>query len=372
MKVAIPTADYPPIEGGIGTVALETSRALAAQGHDVTVIAPHFPGMAQFDSAEPVRVVRYRGYGLGWFRFFPLMAASLPHMRRADLVLGINVAYGGVIAYLLGRPYVTFAYAYEFLKFRRNRALSWLLRRVYARSCVVVAISTFTKEKLIEFGVREEGVEVVFPGASLVQGADASIVEEVVHRYVLDSPHVILAIGRFIPRKGQLTLVESFPRVLEKYPDAILVLAGRGPTLEDVARRAERLGIRSRVRLPGRVSNEEIMALYEVCELFALPTGRDERGQIEGFGLVFSEAHAFGKPVVAGRSGGVVDAVVDGETGLIVPPDDPAALAEAILSLMDRPEEARRMGERGRRRIEEELNWTHFTERMLAAVEKRA
>ena len=152
MNVLIPTADYPPIEGGISSVTLHLSRELAASGHGVTVVAPHFPDMETFDAAEPVTVVRFRGYGLGWCRFFPMLAAAWPRLRGVDLVLGMNVAYGGVLG-LLGRrlkrvPYATFAYAYEFLKFSRTRLFARLLRKVYASAQVVVSISQFTRDQL--------------------------------------------------------------------------------------------------------------------------------------------------------------------------------------------------------------------------------
>lgn len=372
MNIVIPTADYPPIEGGIGTVTLHVSRELAALGHSVTVVAPYFAEMAAFDAAEPVRVVRYRGYSLGWLRFFPLLLAVIPLIGKADLVLGMNIAYGGVIGWLFRKPYATFAYAYEFLKFRRNPVLAALLLRVYRGSRKVIAISAFTRDKLVEFGLSESHIEVILPGAVQNHLPKPETIEAVKQRCVLDSGRVVLAVGRFIPRKGHLTLVEAFAQVLARCPDALLVLVGRGPTLPDVTRRAIALGIRDRVRVPGRLSDEEVASLYAACEVFALPTCQDAGGQVEGFGLVFAEAHAHGKPVVAGRSGGVVDAVLDQETGFLVDPGDPDALASAILALLDDPALARDMGRKGRDRVERELNWTRFTQRLLAVTGGRA
>lgn len=373
MNILIPTADYPPIEGGIGTVSLQLSRELAALGHTVTVVAPHFPGMETFDAAEPARIVRYRGYRLGWFRFFPMLFKSVRFLPSTDLVLGINIAYGGVIGRLgrafFGKPYVAFAYAYEFLKFRWNPPARWLLRHVYRRARRVVAISAFTRDRLIEFGVEAAAIDVIPPGAPEPAPVDDTALQALKERYVLNGHRIVLGVGRFIPRKGHATLVEALPKILERHPDTVLVLVGRGPSLARTTQVAGKLGIRDRIRLPGRIDDSELAALYTLCDCFALPTGADERGQVEGFGLVFSEAHAYGKPVVAGRSGGVVDAVLDGETGILVAPDDPDALAEAILSLLDDPDRARAMGEAGRKRVEEELNWTRFTQRMLEAVE---
>jgi len=376
VNILILTADYPPIEGGIGTVSLQLSRELASLGHSVTVIAPGFPGMEDFDAAEPARIVRYRGYGLGWFRFFPMLLKSLRYLPRTDLVLGINIAYGGVIGRigraLFGKPYVTFAYAYEFLKFRWNPPARWLLRHVYRRAQRTVAISAFTRDRLIEFGVKDSAIDLILPGAPEASPVDDNALQALKERYVLNGHRIVLGVGRFVARKGHTTLVEALPKILESHPDTVLVLVGQGPRMSATTQVAGGLGVRNNLRLPGRIDDDELAALYTLCDCFALPTGADKRGQVEGFGLVFSEAHAYGKPVVAGRSGGVVDAVLDGETGLLVAPEDPDALADAILSILDNPDRARAMGEAGKRRVEQELNWTRFTQRLLDAVEASA
>ncbi|MCH7960033.1 MAG: glycosyltransferase family 4 protein [Candidatus Hydrogenedentes bacterium] len=371
MNILVLTVDYPPIEGGIGTVALQLSRELAAMGHRVTVIAPYFPEMESFDRNEPVEVLRFRGYGFGWLRFFPLLIASRKHVRQSDVVFAINISYGGIIAWLTRRPYVTFGYAYEFLKFRKNPVLSRLLRRVYLRSRLVVAISSFTCQKLQEFGIPSSHIETILPGAPPARELSKDERAAIETKYELDTKHVILSVGRFVRRKGHDILVKALPYVLEEFPDAVMVLVGRGPRMELTAQLAEELGVADHVRMTGRIPQAELDALYRICELFALPTGEDEAGQVEGFGLVFSEAHAYGKPVVAGRSGGVTDAVQDGETGILVEVVEPKVLADAILSLLRDPEYAKRLGMNGRRRVEEELNWTRFTQKVLQAIEAR-
>lgn len=379
MRILIPTVDYPPIEGGIGTVALQVSRELAALGHKVTVVAPalrrsnpQYRAMGDFDAKEPVEVVRFGGYEWGWFRFIPLLYKTWPYLRETDLILGINVAYGGIIGRLAharsGRAYVAIAYAYEFLKFRRNPLVSMVLRSVYRHSNTTVAISRFTRRNLEEFGVPPERITTILPGAPPVRTASEETVRAVRERLGVGEAQLILSVGRFIPRKGQMTLVRALPRVLDRLPKTHLVMVGRGPCLADCKSKARDLGIESQVHCLGYVDEEMLAALYQGCDVFALPAGQDDRGQVEGFGLVFSEAHAYGKPVVAGRSGGVTDAVLHEKTGLLVTPEQPEALAAAILSLLEDPARARRMGEAGRRRVEEELNWAEFTRRLIEAA----
>ena len=128
--------------------------------------------------------------------------------------------------------------------------------------------------------------------------------------------------------------------------------------------------MRDAVVLAGHLSDEEVAVMYTLCDVFTLPTGQDKRGQVEGFGLVFTEAHAYGKPVVAGRSGGVIDAVLHGETGFVVEPGNEQELSRAILRLLDDRDLAAKFGAAGKARVESELNWITFTRRIMDTLEK--
>lgn len=370
MRILIPTVDYPPIEGGISTVAVQVSRALARLGHEVIVVAPAFPDMERFDEDEPVRVIRFSGYDTGWFRLLPLLKASWPLARDVDYILAINVAYGGILGRLAyryyGTRYINFAYAYEFLKFAANPIARLALQSIYRKGARCIAISRFTRENLIQFGVREDKIRVVLPGATPVEPVTDASVIRARHTLDLQGGPFILAVGRFIPRKGHIRLVEALPLVQERVGWVQLVMVGRGPELERCLQKAQALGIEGAVRCPGYVDDDTLQALYQDCTCFALPTGEDEDGQVEGFGLVFTEAHAHGKPVVAGRSGGVIDAVVDGETGILVSSNSVTQLADALCTLLERPDFARTLGQAGKQRVGTILNWDAFTERLLA------
>ncbi len=375
MKILIPTADYPPIEGGIATVARQVARELAALGHEVTVVAPWFPGMDDFDRAQPLRVIRYRGYGLGWARVLPMSIACLRQSRGAGLILAINVASGGLFALaakrLFNTPYIAFGYGYEFLKFSPRTCPASLLRSVYRNAAFVAAISNFTRDKLIEFGVDAPSIEVCLPGAQTPPQPTPSAINAIKQKLNLNGHRLVLSVGRMVPRKGHLTLVRAMPRVLERHPATVFVCAGRGACRDEAERLAAGMNVSANLRLPGHLDDAEINALYSICDLFALPAGEGPGGQVEGFGLVFAEAAAHGKPVVAGNSGGIPDAVRDGETGLLVKPEDAEATALAIDRLLSDPDLAARMGAAGKRRVQTDLNWTAFTRSLMDALARR-
>jgi phosphatidylinositol alpha-1,6-mannosyltransferase len=166
------------------------------------------------------------------------------------------------------------------------------------------------------------------------------------------------------------TLLLAWLHVLRHAPDAELTVIGDGDDRARLERRAERLGVASRVRFRGRVSDAELRDAYAQARVFALP-GRARLGahaEGEGFGLVFLEAAAAGLPSVAGRAGGAVEAVEDGVTGILVDPNSPQAVARAIVSILREPDLARSMGEAGRRRVEREFSGERFRGRIGALI----
>lgn len=379
-RVLVATIDFPPIEGGISTLTRETARALAELGYEVTVLAPR-PRPVSPDGTTPpfekgglggISVVTFPGYSLGVFRLIPFLWVGVPLTRRNDHILAMNIAYGGVLGWIarivFGKPYTAYAYAYEFLKYRRVPPLDSIVRHLYNRAARVVAISGFSRDNLLAFGVAADRVVVARPGARLPHAVSPSAIEALRHQLAIDSGPVILSVGRLIPRKRHTDLVHAFSRLLRQHGDAWLVIAGQGPEIAAISRLAMRLGVRDRVVLPGVVDDGTLTTLYALCTVFALPCGEDAAGQVEGFGLVFTEANAHGKPVVGGRSGGVPDAVIDGETGILVEPGDIDALADALRCLLDDSGHAVTLGMQGRARVEGELSWEAFAQAAFAIL----
>ena len=177
---------------------------------------------------------------------------------------------------------------------------------------------------------------------------------------------IILTVGRWDPAeryKGADTLISALPRVLPAVPDTVLVLVGDGedrPRLEQLAREH---GIADRTRFLYGLTQEELFASYAHCDVFALPSSG------EGFGLVFLEAMAHGKPVIGGAHGGIPDVIEDGVTGLLVPHGDIARLSRALESLLADPARASEMGARGRERVQTTYTFAQFQSRLTQVME---
>ncbi len=236
--------------------------------------------------------------------------------------------------------------------------LSRLRRRALEHATLVLAPSRATAEHLVSVqGVAPERVRVLPWGLdpdfeTKVSGSSlAALPKE------FPSGRVILTVGRWLATeryKGMDTLVQALPRLLLRWPDLQLAMVGSGDDREWLVNIARDSGVQRHVHFLSEVSYGELSACYAAAELFALPS----RG--EGFGFVYLEAMARGKPVIGGAHGGAPEVIQDGVTGYLVQHGDTVQLATSIDALLSNPELARQMGERGRERVEKEFRFPVF------------
>ncbi|MGH7045567.1 MAG: glycosyltransferase family 4 protein [Stellaceae bacterium] len=357
------SSHFPPQRGGAGVVYDQLCRHL---GGRITALgarrdyATNLPIAAAgaFDAGAPYPIVRLpllrppdrpRQSRLVSRLVFPV--ADLPILMRALFVaawLGIRrrarvVCIGDLISlgwmvwplrYLLRFRVIFYVHGEELTVastglFFRLRGSS--LRRANA----IVAVSGFTRNRLVaDFGIEEARIRVISNGVDLDHFTPGQADEAVIRRFGAADGRIILGVGRLIERKGFDTLVEAMPAVLARVPEARCWIAGEGPLRDALAARISRLGLAGRTELLGPVSDEALLALYRRAEIFAMPNRQTAGGDTEGFGLVFLEANACGRPVVAGRAGGAVEAVTDGCNGLLVDGESADRVAAALLRLL--------------------------------------
>lgn len=204
----------------------------------------------------------------------------------------------------------------------------------------------------------------IAPGIDTSHFQPATDSDQLKRELDLEGKRIIVSVGRLVHRKGQDTLVEAMPKIIEKYPDAHLLFVGVGPHLEYIHKRAIQLGVLENISFVGRVQYRELPRFISVGEIFAMPSRSRLAGlEVEGLGIVYLEASACALPVVGGLSGGAPDALLEGETGFAVNGRNPAAVSGAIIHLLDNPELGRKMGERGRQWIIDEWEWRHWSDR---------
>jgi phosphatidylinositol alpha-1,6-mannosyltransferase len=278
-----------------------------------------------------------------------------------------------------GIPYGVVVHGTELLlldaKIRRSRFKRWTASALVANAAVLVANSTWTGNlarsvyELLDRPDLAARVRVVPLGTDPVQfhpGIDATTTRA---RFGLDEGPWLLTVSRLEWHKGIDTVIKALPAVRASHPTVRYAVAGVGPRrpqLEDLARA---LGVGDAVRFLGFVPEADLPALYNTVQLY-VGASRYHELLVEGFGISIVEASASGLAVVGGRSGGVVDAVRDGETGILVNPDDPAAVAAGITRLLDDEGLRRRMGAAGRRAVESYYNWDRVV-RDLVEVDRQ-
>lgn len=363
MKVLIVTFEYPPFSGGIATASLTVAETLARLDCDVRVLAPAYPGCEALDAGLASRTVRMRvGHGKREaVRFLP----GLAHLRRElarhrpDVaLLASDLAHGlGALACAArGVPYVPVVHGSEIAKHFPPRTLKqrvqavWL-RRAYARADRTVCVSVYVRGLMEAAGFDPARLAVIhngIPEALVSAPRDPAREDALRSRLGIGDRRVVLTFARLTPRKGQDVAIRALPALLARHPRACYVVAGTGSDAARLERLAAEAGVAGALVLAGQVSEEDKLALLDLCEVYVLPS-REEAQRVEGLGIALLEAAARAKPLVAGRHGGVPEIVAHGESGWLVDPADPADVAERTAELLGDAERAARMGEAARR-----------------------
>lgn len=363
MRILLATNDFPPKVGGIQTCCYQLAKNLTLLGEEVTVLAPRVEGDLGFDRKQNFRITRVRNKLSLYGTFFSVLRRE----KAERILIGHRANYARLASWanLFWKiPYVIIVYGGEILLPTSSRSI----KKNFKRAKKVIAISHFTKKKLIEIGIPEKKIVVIHLGvdpARFNPDLDSSPIRK---KYNLEGKKVILTASRLVRHKGHQNVLKALPQVLKKVPNLVYLIIGKGEEEGILKEIVKDLKLEERVLFAGEIV-EELPLYYAACDLFVMPSYEiKERGDVEGFGITYLEANACGKPVIGGRSGGVTDAVIDGETGLLVDPLNINQIAKAMVKLLTNPEFARKLGGEGRRRVERELNWQEIAKKIKGII----
>ncbi|MDQ3223994.1 MAG: glycosyltransferase family 4 protein [Gemmatimonadota bacterium] len=371
------TYDFPPIGGGIARMMGELAKRYPAGA--LTVSTGSHPRSWEVDRAFPNRIDRVptpsgrlrtvQGL-LAWTR----RAGTLAHSLGPRFIWCGNLKPAGYPANWIhrraGTPYGVMLYGTELLLLRQRIGRSALKRRtaraLLGSASVLLTISRATedlcRQVLSELGFDRRGMDVrVVPLGTDPEhfrpGVDPAVVRS---RYRLEGGRWLLTVARLAAHKGIDTGLLVLAMLRDEYPDLRYAVVGSGIKQHELEALAGKLGVAGRVRFLTGVPDEDLPGLYNHAELY-LGVSRPAELMIEGFGISLSEASACGLPVVGGLSGGIPDAVRDGETGLLVDAGRAEAVVDAVRLLLRDRELARRLGRAGRKAVEQFYNWDRVT-----------
>ena len=374
------TTDFPPVLGGISNYLFNVYRQFDLR--QMTLIAPQHLDAERFDSAQAYSAERFwpavdvPGVRGAWQVWRMYRGAEKLVKQNQNLVLHCGHVNAAVAARKLkhryGTPYLLWTHALEIMD-------EWLHASIFPAMLdadLVITNSEFTRAFVASAGVPQSRIVKIRPGADPAHFRPELDCRELAQRLGVFGMPTLLTVARIVKAnryKGHDIVLRALTTVKRAVPDVNYVIAGEGDDLGYLDRLARECGVRENVIFAGRVSDEELPLLYNVCDAFIMCSREDRtrRGILaEGFGLALLEASACGKPVIAGQSGGVPDAVQDGITGLLVNPVDSEAVAAAIIKVLREAGVANTMGENGRKWVESEMNWTRAADEFEQAMKK--
>ena len=378
MRLLMITQDFPPQTGGIQTYSAELGRRFAGACERFEMVAPADSGFEAFDAALPYRVHRLP-VASDRMVFATLRSAASIAQRRFDAVFHAQWYTLPAGLWLRGRGLVkrvfVAAHGRELLLNVVERVPG--IGRGYAatrdamlrRADLLMPVSHYTGGLLRDAGVDEAVIEVAPNGVDATafrRGDGASF--RTAHG--LGEGPLVVTVCRLVPRKGVDTTIEAVAELRPRVPGLRYAIGGSGPDRPRLEAKVQELGLEDIVTFLGRVPDDAMADCMTAADVFCMPA-RSEPPDVEGFGLVFLEAGACGTAVVGARAGGIPDAIVHGETGLLVPPDDARELAGALHQLLTDPALRNRMGRTARARIESQCTWDRVAEDLLAAMRSR-
>jgi phosphatidylinositol alpha-1,6-mannosyltransferase len=369
-RTLVVTNDFPPRQGGIQSFVHEVTRR-QPEG-SVVVYASNYPGAGEFDAEQSFPVIRHPS-GL----LVPTPSARARVVAALREYECTSVWFGAAAPLGLLAPALRAAGARRLVATTHGHEAGWAalpgarqaLRRIADGCDAITYLGEYFRRRLAPVvGAHAELVQLT-PGVDLATfrpDVDGSALRA---RYGLGARPVVACVSRLVPRKGQDTLIDAWPAVRRAIPDAALLIVGDGPYRGDLERIATERGVDDQVIFTGSVPFAELPAHYAIGDVFAMPCRTRRRGlDVEGLGIVYLEASALGRPVIAGDSGGAPDAVRDGETGYVV--GDREALVARLIELLSDPARRERMGRAGRQWVERDWRWELSATRLRTLLDQ--
>lgn len=399
--VVMVTTSYPRFPGDhVGTFMEPIAKHVAARGHDVHIVAPWHPLLTRgrtedgvsfhFFKYAPVRGLNVFGYAAGMHADVSLRTAAwlasplamtagwfkamrVAQKRGATVMHGHWVVPGGVIASAARPrlPLVVSLHGSDVFVAERTPVARAAARHVFRRSGAVTACSRDLADRAIALGADPTRVDVVPYGVDVGRFKPSTPSERSALRRAAALPAdalVVAAAGRLVRKKGFEYLIEAL--ALLRTPNAHLVIAGAGDLDAELKARARDNGVADRVHFRGNLPQDAVGAWFGAADVVAVPSMRDDSGNVDGLPNTLLEGLASGTPIVTTNAGGILGVVEHNRDALVVAERDPRGLADAIDRLLGDPDRRRVLGQAGRALVNERFGWAGAAQRFEAAYDR--
>lgn len=379
MRILITSRNYRPQKGGIETYLHHLALEMVSQGHAVCVVASYSEECKAFDRKQPF-ITKRIPRRLFWTPIWTLRLFYYALSTESDVVINGEWRSGihtYLIRHLMPFQYFTIAHGTELQdtdltwKHRIWKRLGFLRYKILQASDGIFPNSAYTKSLLQEMGLSMGKTHIVNPAVDPKEFYPDQKPNYLFRKYGLKDHKVILSVSRLVPHKGHETVIRALPKVCRQIPRLKYVIAGTGHHRTYLKELVKDLNLEPYVIFADFVEDSDLRDYYNLADVFIMLSQTRERFcQVEGFGIAFLEANACATPVIGGKSGGVEDAVLHGQTGSVIDPFSVDDCADTLIQYLENPELAAARGKAGRLKVERELNWTASTKRMLAIIEE--
>jgi len=351
MKTLLFTMEYPPFKGGVASYYYNLTQNWPEAGSLTVLFRKYFP--------TPFQYLMY---------FFDLRQ-SVKEGQIDQIIVGQILPLGTValaFSLLFSKPYAVVLHGMDFPLALVNWRKRLLTRMILARAKRIICANSYVAQLVKEFSANlNRKVVIVNPGVAEAGVVKAEQLAALKKKYDLRDDKIILTMGRLVKRKGVDTMLDTINSLGRRQLSGWrYVVVGAGPDEVYLRDLCHRLSLDDLVVFAGESSEEDKWVWLELADIFALPA-RNMAGDFEGFGIVYLEANLVGKPVLALDSGGVHDAVVNNENGLLVEPDE---LVSALERLMDDAELRQTLGQKGQMRAQVNFNWKNQAQKFYTAL----
>lgn len=345
MKTLLFTTEYPPFKGGVASYYKN--------------LAAYWPAKEEIQVLDNANNQLLKGKF--WPKWLPAVFLLIKYLKKnkTDNIIIGQLLPLGIVVYI-----VSFFYEFSYAIIIHGMELSFAQRKIrkkiisrliLKRAKQIICVGNYTSGLAKEFMGAEfyNNIQVVNPGVEPLPSVDAALLEKIKSENELADKIVLFTVARLVKRKGHDMAIAAMKELVKIEPQINYFIAGAGPD-EDYLQEAAR-GM-DNIHFLGKISDEEKWAWLLASDIFIMPS-RNIDGDFEGFGIVYLEAAIAGKPAIAGDSGGTKDAVVNGETGFVVNPNDINEIAQAVLKLAQNEMLRKKFGAAARERALKDFSW---------------
>jgi phosphatidyl-myo-inositol dimannoside synthase len=376
------TPFYSPGVGGSSRLMVDIAEHLRRKGHTVEVLTYGLGDPAQlrtFDASQPYLVHRVApGVVRGTGSISMLIRGLGLQLRRGFDLVVCGAAFptailASVVSLATGVRYAVYSHGEDATVVEGTMLRLRLLRFALQRASVILTNSRFTLAKIEQIGVPAGKAVWAPPGIDPSPYERVTSAEVDALRVRLDIPAgpILLTVARLTPRKGHDTVIKALAAISNRVPDVHYVIVGKGDAAQ-LKSLAKRMCVADRVTFIEYLAEEDLPALYALCDVHVMVSRWDPESQeVEGFGIVYLEAGAAGRPSVAGTAGGCSDAIENGRTGLLVDPTNQLEVAEALYELLTSADRATQMGNEAQRWVRERFERTSLLDQLEVVLARR-